>query len=865
MKFKAPARSILAIGLIAVTACQSFIGAQDTTIVSECVNANDCGPGKTCSSTFTCVPVECVGAGCVSLPPGSDAGGNDPRDGEADAEEQKTEGGDASGELIINPGALPPGLCAGATYSVQLEARGGVSPYTWSVMGVTVLELSNIDNARVQVSFTPYSGSSFFDVFLHDSSGHDAHRSIDLGVVNETPRVVTPELPVACPAQVYTATLAAEGGDAQSYQWSSVGALPAQIALSGNTFIASPTTPGDIVFSVTVDDGHCKSTPTSITVPVHPVGPGDCPAILTAALPAPCAGSDYRQSSFDVAGGTQPPVWEALPPLPVGFDFAGGENPQLFGTAPAGIQDGAATTLTLRVTDGGHRQVQKTYSLAARQKCWLGYISTETGPSRLRLFDPVLGAKPLFPASAADTSQVIDFKFSPDGNFAAYRLVPPAGDSQLVVLAAPRWVEQPLALSGDVRQYAWSPDSSTLAVAVQTGAGPALTGATVSCAVSSASDADAATSAIPCVHMLNPVPSFATSELDWFGPGLVAFAAEDALGFSSAYYARLAEGAFGAPTKIVQTSYVESPLLRPGSAGFFALTSSDFDFYGIGDGNSGVNLNQYGGGVADPAGRYVAAAHLGQLQILPTAATAVVPATPPLIRGQGCGVVLAWAPEVERIACATDPVGSTTDAGAVSTSPDGPMSIFDWNDSTPSPTGKGIRESYDYSENESVERRRAFSPTGDWLAFSTDGVLNIANLRDSTPRMWAQHRVPQDAMSESPLSDLFFSPNEGVLLWHRGTRLVLLDLTDSKVWFDTLIAEPLAVPDRSSDQFIDGPDNWCGSTGSTAPIVWSPDSRFAAVRTAGGKLLALNLAVPSAPSRNPACSQGCSNRFAFQP
>ena len=88
-------------------------------------------------------------------------------------------------------------------------------------------------------------------------------------------------------------------------------------------------------------------------------------------------------------------------------------------------------------------------------------MSSETGWTRLHLFHPAGELRVTRPESTEDPA-VLEFKFSPDGRFVAYRL----GDSRidLRLAVAPSWEEISLDWDGSVTDYGWSPDASTLAV-----------------------------------------------------------------------------------------------------------------------------------------------------------------------------------------------------------------------------------------------------------------------------------------------------------------------------------------------------------------------------------------------------------------
>jgi len=93
----------------------------------------------------------------------------------------------------------------------------------------------------------------------------------------------------------------------------------------------------------------------------------------------------------------------------------------------------------------------------------------------------------VLPSSTTETAAVTDFKFSPDGKVVAYRL----DDGRLALALAPAWQEQAVDLDGPVTRYAWSPNSSVLAIAYTSGGTTWLGGVRVAPASGSFTDGGA--------------------------------------------------------------------------------------------------------------------------------------------------------------------------------------------------------------------------------------------------------------------------------------------------------------------------------------------------------------------------------------
>jgi WD40 repeat protein len=723
-----------------------------------------------------------------------------------------------------------------------------VPPYQWTLDGAPIdLEVQDVNSSIASLSFAPLSAGTH-SIGLQDSAGNEAQRLVPL-TVYETPRVVSSALRAACPNQAYTAQLQAADGDASSYSWSTDFGASTAITRTGDTIAMMAQQAGTLSFTATVADHHCQSDPATITLPVDPIGPQQCPTIVPTALPTPCRSRPYPVTTFPIEGGTPPLILEALPPLPDGLSFTAGT---LSGTPLA------SGTLTLQVTDGAQRKVQRTYSMAPRDKCWLAYISSETGSGRLGVFDPILQDPQTFPQFAAPTSSVTDFKFSPNGKFIAYRLSASTGPAQLVLIDASTWTERLLNLQGVPQQYSWSLDSSILAVALQNEQGSFLGGIDVAVGSDAGVPSDAASS-VAGLRDLQPIPAIVDSELTWLGDRTVVFHAPAPAHQPS--FSRFIDGQF-LPVGVVSTAFYEAQLrLQGGPLGFFAIDPDGpyLDFYNAGTGGT---PNQYGDAVADPASQYVARARAGQLQLFPTAAaTGILETSAPPNQSSGCSTVLAWASQRERIACLSSVPPAAIDGGTSDASSGASVvRIFDLNPSPVVISPADVRGSYDYPADDAFEKRRMFSPSGDWFAFTNGTSLYIANLRDGYPKI-AKPIVTYGILApQSSVGDLAFSPDEQLLLWHQETSLFVVRLEDLSVV--ALTDGPFGAPGACTEDFVAGPD-WCGGVGSST-LAWSSDSRVAATMTSTGVLRTWDFESAAIAHVN-ACTQGCAPRFAFQP
>ncbi|HEX3570466.1 MAG TPA: Ig domain-containing protein [Acidobacteriaceae bacterium] len=186
--------------------------------------------------------------------------------------------------LAITSPSLP-SLGVGTTYTQQLQATGGTSPYSWSLAsgslppGVT-LSSSGLISGSVSSATSSYTYT--FSVKVQDASSPvqtaTTNTSIAL-IVNASPlSISTSSLPSTIVGGAYSATLQATGGT-PAYTWSISGALPAGLTLAATTGVISgaPSASGTSTFTVTVSDNGSpvqkQSATLSVTTAAAPSSP----------------------------------------------------------------------------------------------------------------------------------------------------------------------------------------------------------------------------------------------------------------------------------------------------------------------------------------------------------------------------------------------------------------------------------------------------------------------------------------------------------------------------------------------------------------------------------------------------------------
>lgn len=123
---------------------------------------------------------------------------------------------------IVTPSPLPMAY-VDEPYSVALEARGGITPYSWDVIAGTLPPGLSLDPNTGIISGTPSSpGTANFTAQVTDAVPETATRVFDLPVV-ERLEITTPSpLPSAAEGVPYSVTLECQGGTGP-YTWSVVG------------------------------------------------------------------------------------------------------------------------------------------------------------------------------------------------------------------------------------------------------------------------------------------------------------------------------------------------------------------------------------------------------------------------------------------------------------------------------------------------------------------------------------------------------------------------------------------------------------------------------------------------------------------
>src|SRR6202046_704802 len=163
-------------------------------------------------------------------------------------------------QLSVTTASLPPGT-VNQPYNISLAARGGATPYSWSVTPNSLPPGLALNKATGQISGTPTTVGSFpLTATVQDSSiPVQTASSGSLVISVQAPgglHITTASLPPGMTATSYSASVNASGGVAP-FTWSVInGQLPAGLTLDAQTGLISgiPILLGTSTFTVQVQD-----------------------------------------------------------------------------------------------------------------------------------------------------------------------------------------------------------------------------------------------------------------------------------------------------------------------------------------------------------------------------------------------------------------------------------------------------------------------------------------------------------------------------------------------------------------------------------------------------------------------------------
>jgi len=298
-----------------------------------------------------------------------------------------------AGVLAVTTSGLAQGT-VGKQYSQQLQATGGVPPYTWSLgtfdmsgshpvpaarfrRGQTKPEAAPISgglppglslSSSGQITGTPTQiGSYTFNVIVSDSSSsapQSTGATFTIDVTGVSPLLISTTSPLAngTVGVPYSIPLRAQGGEIP-YIWSvTSGTLPPGLQVgSGGSLTGTPTQAGNYSFTLTVSDFSGLTATGTFTLAVassfaittaSPLTPGTAGVAYSAQINVTPTTGPY---TFNVAAGSA---------LPAGLSLSASS------TTPAGTLSGTPTTpntsgftFTIVAADSANHTASQSYTL----------------------------------------------------------------------------------------------------------------------------------------------------------------------------------------------------------------------------------------------------------------------------------------------------------------------------------------------------------------------------------------------------------------------------------------------------------------------------------------------------------------------
>ena len=288
---------------------------------------------------------------------------------------------------ITTNATLPQAVVAEAMTSpfFQLEASGGTTPYTWSLVsgrealvGKIAPGLSITPSGQLVGNATTLQGPVGFTVQVADSSSPKkiATKVLIIAVVSATPKISSVSMEPATIGVGYSWTFNATDGKLP-YTWSANSTLPAGLTLNSTTGvlsgnISSSQSPGNLTLTITVSGSNGKSASGNFVLRINPA----LEWVTQPVLPSGKVATTYN-ATLTVSGGKSP------------YSFATKNGSTLPGgltlNATTGLLSGTPTTagnfsFTITAKDSGSpaTTIERAFTLAIQ-----AYGMSVSGPSAI--------------------------------------------------------------------------------------------------------------------------------------------------------------------------------------------------------------------------------------------------------------------------------------------------------------------------------------------------------------------------------------------------------------------------------------------------------------------------------------------------
>lgn len=195
-------------------------------------------------------------------------------------------------------------------YQTQLEATGGGTPFSWSLISGTLPAGLTLNNSGL-ISGTPTTpGLSNFTVEVKDSGNLHQTVTKQLSLTIDPVQTLTippPQLPDGTVNVAYQANVTATGG-IPPYSWAASSLLPPKLILSlAGDIYGTPSEEGTYQIGLMVKDSANPPDTATVTLPLT-VNRDPSLRITTVALPVATVGFRY-QTTLGSTGGEPPVTW----------------------------------------------------------------------------------------------------------------------------------------------------------------------------------------------------------------------------------------------------------------------------------------------------------------------------------------------------------------------------------------------------------------------------------------------------------------------------------------------------------------------------------------------------------------------------
>jgi len=333
-----------------------------------------------------------------------------------------------------------PGGTIGTAYSQTLQASGGTSPYTWSVVsGSGNLPAGLSLSSSGVITGTPTTADTYsFRVQLSDSNSQSSAATYSIAVSpleTISLNITSSSLPAGTVGSSYSQSLTSSGGTAP-YSWALFsGSLPAGLSLSSSGVISgTPSNASTKTFTVRVNDSSSQysSTTLSITIIADSAVPSEpTPSTTPASTPASAPASTPASAPASTATTSANAPGQASATQTSASAFAISDLTAGVSSTTAGNQ----VNISVHVTNNGKAQGSKTLVVKINDEgVAQEEVVLEPGESKVVSFAVTKNTPGIYKVSMESLST--SFEVKAEGSSGNSRAEPLSQETVMAILAA---------------------------------------------------------------------------------------------------------------------------------------------------------------------------------------------------------------------------------------------------------------------------------------------------------------------------------------------------------------------------------------------------------------------------------------------